>query len=101
MEIGSVDRRRGWLGFGLGLVPHLALLVLMLVLAAGTAGDGWAYVAYYGFLEVYLAPIGLLTALVLCLWKPLRPAGAGAAAAAVLGFVMIACCTFVLGRIAG
>ncbi|WP_221329643.1 hypothetical protein [Actinoplanes sp. L3-i22] len=98
----STAGRRGLLGFGIGFVPHLTLLVVMIVLGAQVGGgDGWAYVAYWGLLEVYLAPLGLLVALVLCAWPRMRPVAAGVAAASVTGFGVIALTVVVFNGLAG
>ncbi|KUL28857.1 hypothetical protein ADL15_30630 [Actinoplanes awajinensis subsp. mycoplanecinus] len=68
----------------------MILLAFMFGLAATTDGGGRAYVGFYGLLEIYLAPAGLVAVLILVAKKPWRQVGIGVAAGTVLGVALVA-----------
>ncbi|GAA4607142.1 hypothetical protein BJY16_006177 [Actinoplanes octamycinicus] len=84
------ESRRGWLGFGVAIAPHVLLLGFMLVVSAGR---GWAvagYVTYWALLEIYLAPLGVIACFLLWFAKPTRAFAGGVAGGTVAGFVLVA-----------
>ncbi|GAA2692302.1 hypothetical protein [Actinoplanes palleronii] len=93
-----MQHRQRWIGSGIAVAPHVILLAFMFGLAATTDGGGRAYVAFYGLLEIYLAPAGLVAFLILVVKQPWRPIAIGVGLGTVLGVVLVLCGTLFLGR---
>ena len=72
------DRRLGWLGLGAAVVPHLLLLGYMI-----------GHAAWWGRLEVLLAPLGVIACFLLWFPRSSRALGGGVAAGTVLGVLVV------------
>ncbi|WIM92545.1 hypothetical protein ACTOB_004488 [Actinoplanes oblitus] len=90
------DTRRGWLGFGAAVAPHLALLGCLLV---QSVRHGW--VAYYGVLEIFLAPLGVIASLLLWFSKPARAFAGGVAGGTAAGFALVGLFVLAVGAAGG
>ncbi|GIF13621.1 hypothetical protein [Actinoplanes teichomyceticus] len=88
-------------GVAIGVAPHLVLLVWVVVLAVSAEPDSRAYVPFYGLLEIYLAPAGVVAGLLLCWRRSRRPLAGGVAAGTVLGFLLVVACSYLLAGLLG
>jgi hypothetical protein len=78
MQARVSDSRQGWLGLGAAVVPHVLLLAYMIV-----------HAAWWGRLEVMLAPLGVILSFLLWFPRSSRALAGGVAAGTVLGVLIV------------